>query len=93
MIRLQLNREALQASMDLMVNEVIDATLSSINGENPENITDIENFQRVFGEHFQREGIKLLPKGFLENFELKFDFQLDFQTYQVKVDYQLIPKR
>ena len=91
LIRIQINKEGLKQSFKLMFDEAIDLTLEKMNKENPEKIKNESDFKNEFLKLFPEVSKSIFPKDFLEHFKVDFKFDIDFDKYNVKIDYEYTP--
>ena len=81
MFKIQINAEGLRQTLYQMIDEVIDAALIEMNGQNPEQIESEEDFKRRFEAIFARIGGEKLPRGFFETFQIVFNYKIDLVNH------------
>jgi len=90
MFKIQINAEGLRQTLYQMLDEVIDAALIEMNGQNPENITSDDEFKALFEKIFAQIGAEKLPKGFFETFQITFNYKIDLAHHQVSILPELV---
>lgn len=92
MVKIQIDRDALRASIHHMINDGVDLALDAVNKKNAEQIQSEEDFKAAFFEEFHQVAEETFPKGLMDALSIDFDFSINLKEHQVAIDFDFYPK-